>query len=60
MVWQKMTLHLRAKIPGLSVIARTSSLAFRGNDLDLRCISEALAVGKMLEGSAQPADRILG
>ena len=37
-------LNLLAKIPGLKVIARTSSFAFRGKDQDIRRIAEALGV----------------
>ncbi len=39
------------KIPGLKVIARTSSFAFRGKEQDIIKIAEALRVSTILEGS---------
>jgi len=36
--------------PGLKVTARTSSLAFRGKEQDIRGIAEALDVKTILEG----------
>ncbi|HWE49679.1 MAG TPA: protein kinase, partial [Bryobacteraceae bacterium] len=48
-------LNLLAKIPGLKVIARTSSFAFRGKEQDIRRVAEALAVGTVLEGSVRKA-----
>ena len=44
-----------AQIQGLKVIARTSSFAFRGKDLDVRKIAEALDVRAILEGSVRKA-----
>ncbi len=44
-------LNLLAKIPGLKVIARTSSFAFRGKEQDITRIAEALRVQNILEGS---------
>jgi TolB-like protein len=44
-----------AQIPGLKVIARTSAFAFRGKDLDIRKIAEALGVATILEGSVRRA-----
>jgi eukaryotic-like serine/threonine-protein kinase len=44
-----------AQIPGLKVIARTSAFAFRGKELDIRKIAEALGVAKILEGSVRRA-----
>ena len=44
-----------AQIPGLKVIARTSSFAFRGKEQDIRKIAEALDVGTVLEGSVRRA-----
>ena len=48
-------LNLLAKIPGLKVIARTSSFAFRGKEQDIRKIAEALGVSTILEGSVRRA-----
>jgi TolB-like protein/Tfp pilus assembly protein PilF/predicted Ser/Thr protein kinase len=48
-------LNLLAKSPELKVIARTSSFAFRGKELDIRKIGEALDVGTVLEGSVRRA-----
>ena len=48
-------LNLLAKIPGLKVIARTSSFAFRGKEQDIRSIAEALGVSNVLEGSVRSA-----
>ena len=48
-------LNLLAKIPGLKVIARTSSFSFRGKEQDIRRIAEALSVGHILEGSVRRA-----
>jgi TolB-like protein len=44
-----------AHIPGLKVIARTSSFAFRGKEQDVRVIAEVLGVGHVLEGSVRKA-----
>jgi serine/threonine-protein kinase len=44
-----------AQIPGLTVIARTSSFAFRGKEQDIRRIAEALGVTNILEGSVRKA-----
>jgi TolB-like protein len=46
-------LNLLAKIPGLKVIARTSSFAFRGKEQDITGIAEALRVQNILEGSVR-------
>ena len=48
-------LNLLAKIPGLKVIARTSSFAFRGKEEDIRKIAERLSVRTILEGSVRRA-----
>jgi TolB-like protein len=48
-------LNALAQIQGLKVIARTSSFAFRGKDLDVRKIAEALDVRAILEGSVRKA-----
>jgi serine/threonine-protein kinase len=47
------------KVPGLRVMARTSSFYFRGKDLELREIAARLNAGHILEGSVRKAgDRI--
>jgi eukaryotic-like serine/threonine-protein kinase len=46
-------LNLLAKVPGLKVIARTSSFAFRGKEQDITKIAEALRVQHILEGSVR-------
>ena len=48
-------LNLLAKIPGLKVIARTSSFAFRGKEQDITKIAEALRAQNILEGSVRTA-----
>jgi serine/threonine-protein kinase len=48
-------LNLLANIPGLKVIARTSSFAFRGKEQDIRKIAETLGVSHVLEGSVRRA-----
>ncbi len=48
-------LNLLAKMPGLKVIARTSSFSFRGKDQDIRKIAQALGVQNILEGSVRRA-----
>jgi eukaryotic-like serine/threonine-protein kinase len=48
-------LNLLTKIPGLKVIARTSSFAFRGKEQDITKIAEALRVKTILEGSVRRA-----
>jgi TolB-like protein/Tfp pilus assembly protein PilF len=48
-------LNLLAKIPGLKVIARTSSFAFRGKEQDITRIAKALRVEYILEGSVRRA-----
>jgi eukaryotic-like serine/threonine-protein kinase len=48
-------LNLLAKIPGLKVIARTSSFAFRGKEQDITKIAETLRVRTVLEGSVRRA-----
>jgi len=45
-----------AQVPGLKVTARTSAFAFRGKELDIRKIAEALGVETILEGSVRRAD----
>jgi serine/threonine-protein kinase len=48
-------LNLLAQIPGLKVIARTSSFAFRGKEEDITRIAETLRVRTILEGSLRRA-----
>jgi TolB-like protein/DNA-binding SARP family transcriptional activator len=52
-------LNLLAKVPGLKVIARTSSFAFKGKNEDVRSIGQALGVSTVLEGSVRKStDRV--
>jgi non-specific serine/threonine protein kinase len=44
-----------AQVPGLRVMARTSSFAFRGKEADVREIGARLNVEKILEGSVRRA-----
>lgn len=46
-------LNLLAKAPDLKVIARTSSFAFKGKDLDIAEIATKLNVANVLEGSVR-------
>jgi eukaryotic-like serine/threonine-protein kinase len=48
-------LNALTKIPGLKVIARTSSFSFRSKEEDIRRIAEALGVANILEGSVRRA-----
>ena len=48
-------LHQLGRFPGLTVIARGSSFAFRNGDEDLRVIGRKLNVRYLLEGSVQTA-----
>ena len=52
-------MHQLALMPGLTVIARGSSFAFRGRNEDMRVIGRKLNVRYLLEGSVQTAgDRL--
>ena len=46
-------LHMLAQIPDLKVAARTSSFAFKNQNLGIKAIAEALEVAHVLEGSVQ-------
>jgi eukaryotic-like serine/threonine-protein kinase len=46
-------LNLLTHVPGLKVIARTSSFAFKGKNEDIRKIGEVLGVRTILEGSVR-------
>ncbi len=46
-------LNALAQIPGLRVPSRTSSFAFRGQQVDLRSVATTLAVAHVLEGSVR-------
>jgi len=46
-------LNLLAKVPDLKVIARTSSFAFKGKDVDIAEIAKRLNVAHVLEGSVR-------
>jgi adenylate cyclase len=52
-------LNLLAQVPGLQVVARTSSFAYRGQNVDVRELGRALGVDVVLEGSVrQSGDRV--
>ena len=52
-------LHMLAQIPDLKVAARTSSFAFKGQNISIQEIARALEVAHVLEGSVQRAgDRV--
>jgi len=42
-----------ARLPGLRVVARTSSFAFKGQQADVRELGKKLGVGSVVEGSVQ-------
>ncbi len=44
-------LHRLSRVPGLSVAARRSAFVFKGKDVDVRKIAEALGVNYVIEGS---------
>lgn len=48
-------INVLAQIPGLKVIARTSSFAFKGQHTDIRRVAEMLGVAAVLEGSVRKA-----
>ena len=48
-------LNALVRLPGLRVIARTSSFAFKGQNLDVREIGQRLGVAMVLEGSVRKA-----
>lgn len=50
-------INVLTHVPGLSVMARTSSFAFRGKEEDIRRIAEALGVRTVLAGSVRRAGR---
>jgi TolB-like protein/Tfp pilus assembly protein PilF len=51
--------HVLARLPGVRVVARTSSFQFRGAERDVREVGRLLDVSSVLEGSARWAgDRV--
>jgi TolB-like protein/cytochrome c-type biogenesis protein CcmH/NrfG len=52
-------LDLLAKVPGLTVIARTSSFSFKGKSEDVPTIARKLGVANVLEGSVRKSGRRL-
>jgi serine/threonine-protein kinase len=48
-------LNALVRVPGLKVIARTSAFAFKGQNVDVRRIAQALGVNHVLEGSVRKA-----
>lgn len=52
-------INLLTRVPGLKVIGRTSSFAFKGKNEDLRVIGQMLGVKTLLEGSVRKeGDRV--
>ncbi|HET7064796.1 MAG TPA: tetratricopeptide repeat protein [Rudaea sp.] len=52
-------LNVLANVPGLHVVGRTSSFAFKGRNEDLRAIGQKLGVAQVLEGSVRKSgDRV--
>jgi TolB-like protein len=52
-------INMLTRVPGLKVLARTSSFAYRGRQIDVRQIARDLGVDALLEGSVRSAgDRI--
>ena len=52
-------INVLTKIEGLKVAARTSAFSFKGKNIDVREIGEALGVGNVLEGSVRKSgDRV--
>jgi TolB-like protein len=49
-------LNALAQFPDLQVAARTSAFSFRGDDVDLRDVGDALNVAHVLEGSVRMSD----
>ena len=47
--------HALGKVPGLRVVARTSSFAFKGSTDDARTIAQKLRVSSLLEGTLRRA-----
>jgi len=52
-------LNLLAQLPQLRVIARTSSFAFKGKDVDVATIARTLHVANILEGSVRKSGDML-
>jgi TolB-like protein/tetratricopeptide (TPR) repeat protein len=52
-------LDLLARVPQLKVIARTSSFAFKGKDVDVATIAKTLNVATVLEGSVRKSGNTL-
>jgi serine/threonine protein kinase/tetratricopeptide (TPR) repeat protein len=52
-------INVLSHVPGLRVVARTSSFALKGKNEDLRLVGEKLNVGIVLEGSVRRAGKRL-
>ena len=52
-------LDMLARVPDLTVIARTSSFAFKGKSMDVREIGKSLGASHLLEGSVQQSGQQL-
>jgi serine/threonine-protein kinase len=48
-------IHALEQVPGLNVVARSSSFAFKGKNEDLRTVGQKLGVASILEGSVRKA-----
>ena len=58
-VYKRQLLHMLAQVPDLKVAARTSSFAFKDQNVNVREIAAALGVANILEGSVQRSgDRV--
>jgi serine/threonine-protein kinase len=52
-------INMLAQVPRLTVMGRTSSFAFKGKNMDLKLIGEALNVSYLLEGSVRRSGNTL-
>jgi serine/threonine-protein kinase len=52
-------INMLAQVPRLTVMGRTSSFAFKGKNMDLKLIGEALNVAYLLEGSVRRSGNTL-
>ena len=50
-------LNMLAKIPGLRVASRTSAFSFKGKDVDIATVANALHVAHVLEGSVRKSGK---
>ena len=52
-------LHALVRVPDLRVAARTSAFSFKGKDVNIRAVGDALNVNHVLEGSVRKSDNRL-